>query len=228
MKVLVPLLFCLWLCMVPVLAQTINIRGLVKDNGNGAAIPFSYAVNKASGRGTVANDAGVFLLAASPGDSILVSSLGYLPVKVKVPNAYAPNDTLKIKLFPKPVALRELVVRPFGLSEKEKKNYERIINYTKPGIESPISALYYTFSREGKSREKLRQLLERELYEEKYYNRLIPFLQYRQVNLASFDLRAFTRYCPLTEDFLNSANNYEFYFAVSRCFDSFYGNLPSR
>ena len=228
MRLLVSMLLCSLLTMAPAIGQTIRLMGLVTDNTNGAAIPFSYAVNKASGRGSVANDAGVFSILVSPRDSILVSSMGYLPVKLMVPDAFTPADTLRIKLFPKPLPLREIVVKPFGLSEKEKRNYERIINYTRPGIESPISALYYTFSREGKSREKLRQLLERELYEEKYYNRLIPFLQYRQINLASFDLRAFTRYCPLTDDFLNNANNYEFFFAVSRCFDSYYGNLPSK
>ena len=47
-------------------------------------------------------------------------------------------------------------------------------------------------------------------------------------DLSKFDERAFIMFCKLTEDVVNYANDYDFYYKVSRCFDDYTGNADYR
>jgi hypothetical protein len=212
------------------MAQT-TIRGVLVEKDSITEIPFAYVVNKSTGTGEVASSDGLFSLSCKQTDTVIFKSLGFVNLKICVADLlkmplYAQQN--KIILYPDIIALKPFVITEPGLSKEEKQYYERFIYQPPPDISSPISLIYYKFSREGKSREKLQILYERELYLEKYMKRMLQYLRYKRVNLAGFDIADFSRYCPLTTDFVDHANNYEFFFAVNRCFQTYYGIVPTK
>ena len=209
----------------------ITLRGKLVEKDSLTEIPFAYVVNKSTGLGEVAGSDGFFSISCKTTDTLIFKSLGFISLKILAAdllNAPLYRQQNKIILFPDIIALKPLVITEPGLSKEEKQYYERFIYQPPPDISSPISMLYYKFSREGKSREKLQILYERELYLERYMKRMIPYLRSKKVNLAGFDIGDFSRYCPLTTDFVEHANNYEFFFAVNRCFQTYYGIVPGK
>lgn len=209
----------------------INLRGRLVEKDSITEIPFAYVVNKTTGLGGVSGSDGLFSLVCKSSDTLIIKSLGFISLKILVAdllNVPLYRQQNKIILFPDIIALKPLVITEPGLSKEEKQYYERFIYQPPPDISSPISMIYYKFSREGKSREKLQTLYERELYLERYMKRMIPYLRSKKVNLAGFDIGDFSRYCPLTTDFVDHANNYEFFFAVNRCFQTYYGIVPGK
>lgn len=228
-NIIITLLLCL--LNLGLAKAQIVVRGMLVEKDSITEIPFAYVVNKKSGLGEVSSSEGIFNIRCQQSDTLIFKSLGFVTLKICVDDLlkmplYAQQN--KIILYPDIIALKPFVVTEPGLSKEEKKYYERHIYQLKPDISSPISMIYYHFSREGKSREKLQQLYERELYLEKYMKRMMVYLRYKKVNLAGFDIADFSRYCPLTNEFVENANNYEFFFAVNRCYQTYYGIVPAK
>jgi hypothetical protein len=216
--------FCFLLLILCTAASAQNIKGRVTEADTTREIAFAFVVNKKTGNGTVADGDGRFSIAASLQDTLVFSALGYLPRKI--PAAQVAGKS--VSLFPKVQALPEVVVGGQRMSINERRYIERFINVPKPDFSSPVSALYEQFSREGKSREKLRQLYEHELYLEDFRERCLPFFRQKKINLAEFDVDDFCFYCKLTPDFVRRSDNYSFFFAISRCFDSYTGKVSDR
>jgi hypothetical protein len=209
----------------------IRIQGILVEKDSITTLPFAYVVNKTTGNGAVAGFDGLFILNCNANDTIIFKSIGFVSLKIAVSDLLKMPlfvQQKKIILFPDIIALKPLVFIEPGFSKEEKQYYERFIYQPPPDISSPISLLYYKFSKEGKSREKLQLLYEREIYLEKYMKRMLTYLRSKKVNLAGFDIADFSRYCPLTTDFVEHANNYEFFFAVNRCFQTYYGIVPGK
>lgn len=198
-----------------------NLIGKITEPDSLRSVPFAFVVNKRTGNGCVADAEGKFSITALPSDSLLFSALGFLPRKMKASEA----ANRCIRLFPSVTALPDVVISSQRMSANERRYIERFINVPKPDFSSPVSALYEQFSREGKAREKLRQLYEKKLYVEDFRERCTPFFRTKKINLVDFDVEAFCLYCKLTHDFIKNSDNYNFYFTISRCFDSYTGKV---
>ena len=72
--------------VLPSYAQQKTIKGQLVDAGTGQPIANAAVNAKASGRGTVTDAAGNFNLKADSNDSLIVSSLNYLPQTIFVGN----------------------------------------------------------------------------------------------------------------------------------------------
>lgn len=212
-------------------AQSIVIKGYITEKDSSTTIPFAYVVNKKSGVGTVSSDKGYFEIRANPTDTILISCIGYIARKIETKEILElPSYKIHqgIILFAKTYNLNAVMISPKELTQNQKSFYERFINVPAPPLTSPISALYYEFSKEGRERQKLIEIYKKELFFERAERRLAYFFNVKKIDLSKFDERAFIMFCKLTEDVVNYANDYDFYYKVSRCFDDYTGNADYR
>lgn len=212
-------------------AQSVSIKGYVTEKDSSTSIPFAYVVNKKTGVGTVTSDKGYFEIRANLTDTILISCIGYIPRKIET-REILELASYKIHqgiiLFAKTYNLNTVMVSPKELSQNQKNFYERFINVPAPPLTSPVSALYYHYSKEGRERQKLIEIYKKELFFESAERRLVYFFNVKKIDLSKFDERAFIMFCNLTEDMVNYANDYDFYYKVSRCFDDYTGNADYR
>jgi len=105
-----PFLILLLLSSTLTVAQVISVAGKVKDAETGDPVPFANVVFVGTQIGTTTTFDGDFLLTSrSRYDSIMVSYVGYEPVKYKVNPG---SQMLEIKLVPNVIRLNELVVYP--------------------------------------------------------------------------------------------------------------------
>lgn len=205
----------------PALTLSQSITGKITEADSLRPIPFAFVVNKKTGNGSVADAEGKFTISSSNSDTLVFSALGYLPRKMKAADVHRRC----VSLFPSVTSLPDVIISSHRMSVNERRYIERFINVPKPDFSSPVSALYEQFSREGKSREKLRQLYEKKLYLEDFRERCLPFFRSRKINLADFDIEEFCYYCKLSPEFIRTADNYSFFFNISRCFDSYTGRV---
>jgi hypothetical protein len=213
------------------IAQNTVIKGYITEKDSSTTIPFAYVVNKKSGVGTVTSDKGYFEIRANATDTILISCIGYIARKIAAKEILElPSYKIHqgVILFAKTYNLNTVMISPKELTQNQKNFYERFINVPAPPLTSPISALYYEYSKEGRERQKLIEIYKKELFFEKAERRLAYFFNVKKVDLSKFDERAFIMFCKLTEDVVNYANDYDFYYKVSRCFDDYTGNADYR
>ncbi|MCC6251952.1 MAG: carboxypeptidase-like regulatory domain-containing protein [Bacteroidia bacterium] len=213
------------------MGQTLTIEGFITEKDTNSTVPFAYVVNKKSGVGTVSSDKGYFKINAQADDTILVSCMGYIARKLAARDILelgSYKEGKKIILFAKTYTLNTVSISPRELSENQKNFYERFINTPMPSLGSPISALYFEYSKEGRERKKLIEIYKKELFFEKAEKRLAYFLSVKKVDLSKFDVRAFIMYCRFSEEMVQYANDYDFYFKTSRCFDEYTGNPDYR
>ena len=116
---IIALLFLL--LAVPSVAQTGNgggqdsgqLRGKVVDSA-GVPVPGAGVIVKGTNRGASTDIDGNYTIAAAPGTTLVVSSLGYIPVEVKV----GTSSVLDITLEEENQMLNELVVVGYGTQKK--------------------------------------------------------------------------------------------------------------
>lgn len=212
-------------------AQQVIIKGYITEKDSSTSIPFAYVVNKKSGVGTVSSDKGYFEIKANLTDTILISCIGYIARKIETKKILElPSFKVHqgIILFAKTYNLNSVMISPKELSQNQKSFYERFINVPAPPLTSPISALYYQYSKEGRERQKLIEIYKKELFFERAEKRLAYFFSVKKIDLSKFDERAFIMFCKLNEELVNYANDYDFYYKVSRCFDEYTGNADYR
>lgn len=107
----------LWLCFLcigaTVFAQSTQITGRVQEE-SGIPLPGANLVIKGTQRATVTDFDGNFSIQASPGETLLVSYIGYHTLEVTV----GTDTTLEIQLTSDTQALDEVVVVGYGIQKK--------------------------------------------------------------------------------------------------------------
>lgn len=212
-------------------AQSLVLKGYVTEKDSTTTIPFAYVVNKKNGVGTVTSDKGYFEIKAQPSDTLLISCIGYIARKIEARlliDRQGSKPYVKVILFAKTYNLNTVMVRPRELTQNQKSFYERFINVPRPALTSPVSALYYEYSKEGRERQKLIEIYKKELFFERAERRLAYFFSVKKIDLSKFDQRAFIMFCKLSEEMIYYANDYDLYYKVSRCFDDYTGNADYR
>jgi hypothetical protein len=91
------LFLCLFLCGTAQ-AQSKIIKGIIRDQHSGEAVPFASVNWKASGAGILADSSGAFLFHFDnwPTDTLLITSVGYEDYKTAVSPDIALKDTLNL------------------------------------------------------------------------------------------------------------------------------------
>ena len=219
-------------------AQKTYVLGKAIDKVTGKPIPSATVVNKTTKQITKTSDNGNFLVRASKGDSIKISSIGYKNAGIAWDGV---NMEPVIEMRQDAIALREVVVRDKRLEQIKKqidellatpeastklkwKDISNLINTntSTPGtIGISIDGLYELFSKEGKSRRKLAAMkqedLRKLLVEYRYNTEYISFV----TKLKGQELKNFMKFCNLPENFVLTANDYDLTFEVYRCLEEF-------
>ncbi len=187
-------------------------------------MPFVYIVNKSNGNGTMSDNDGRFYLATSINDTLVCSYVGfaktYIPVKQLRPNA---KGEVLITMLQMPVNLDVVNVTVFKLKPYEREYMKDIIDRSKiktlSYFESPISALYMRYSKEGRQVRKLAEIFEKIMLEEQVQKKLSREILARLTGDDKIDYEAFRRYCYYVNDYyIVSHDGVELYSKVMDCY----------
>jgi hypothetical protein len=198
------------------------LKGIISAEDSAEIVPFAYVYAKSTGQGVMSNLNGFFQITIRKTDTLMVrhsSYFGYsLPVQ-QIPDTIFLKIQLKRKIIPLP----EVRVMDYSLKPYEKERMEKIIRQSRisvvSSINSPITALYYAFSRRGQELRKLSRIYEEILLEEKIREKLSPATLQQLTGDNTIDYDAFRKFCfeIKNEDFL-FLDNYTLYKKVLDCY----------
>lgn len=205
-------------------AQKFVVQGVVLDADSTSPLPFAYVINKNAGHGVPTNEQGRFALHASVGDTISVSYLGFYNRSIAVDSA-AKRASISFFMQSKTQRLKPAMVFSTGWSKESKEIYASRIGEYQRGMDaplaSPITALYYAFSKRGKQLQKLSELYQQLLIDEIKESRLPPDLLRSVTGDPNLNTRDFLNYCFLPNSYVINANDYELLVAVKNCYKAY-------
>lgn len=233
------LFFFLLLANTTVFAQQGYVLGRAIDKVTKQGIPSATVVNKNTKQITRTSDNGNFLVKASKGDSIKISSIGYKNAGIAwdgtnmEPIIELPQDAIvlpevtikdrRTEIIRKQID--DLLAAPEASTKLKWKDISNLINTNTSspggGIGISIDGLYQLFSKEGKTRRKLEAMkqedLRKLLVEYRYSAEYVSYV----TKLKGQELKDFMKYCNLPDNFVLTANDYDLTFQVFRCLDEF-------
>jgi len=232
-------------------AQQRLITGLLISDENAEVIQLASVYNQKTGAKSLSNRKGVFRIAASPGDTIRISSVGFNTLRLDAASLLMKKerDTLLILMFSETYKLKDVtvvysnrkrdsiarVVADIVKNDPLLNNNDRILKRPRMSLEGGptggslnglITELYYQFSKAGKDMVRFEEFVNyyRDLQEaEKRYNRDVAK---RVTGLDEFYLDDFMLFCRLDREFVKTASEYDLYKAINDCskqFKSKYG-----
>lgn len=192
-------------------------------------MPFAYAVNKNSSAGTLSNEEGNFSLHIHIGDTLSFSYLGYSVTKLytHLLKDSVKHKMLNVKIYLKPKAseLKPILIVDHSFTKERKESYERKIDEYHRGISSPlaspISAMYYAWSKKGKELQKLSILYQQLLNDEIREHRLSPEKVRTITGNDNLDVKDFMYYCYLPDQFVISSSDYDLFVAIKNCYKQY-------
>lgn len=212
-------------------------------NKVGEPIPNAHILNITKKIGTITNGQGIFKIFASPGDSMMVSSMGYKNYRATVPKVL-PYKVLSIKvtMINDTFLLTETIIRAFPATYEQfkkefvalklKKNpneklFAKIMDkqYNPKGgivMKGPISAIYDAFSREGKLKRKMAELQYQDNLREMVYDKIPKDLlikAYHQKDEAA--LEQFLEFCQLPENLIINGSTYDLLVFMNQCYQRY-------
>ena len=214
-----------------------SIRGIVTEKDSSTALPFAYVIVKNSGSGTMGDHLGRFAIVADLSDTLIFSYTGFLKAFVPV-RKLSGGDLSKviIPLIAMPVDLAPVTISAFVIKPYEREYMNDIIDRGQlrrmDYANSPITALYMRYSKEGRQIRKLSQIFEQILIEEQVQKKLSREILVRLTQDETIDYQAFRKYCYYLNDyFIISHDGVELYSKVMDCYRQYKNegrDLPPR
>jgi len=211
-------------------------------NKNGTSLQNAHVLNLTKKLGTITNEEGVFRIFAAPGDSMMVSTMGYKPYRASVPM------DLKYKVFSIRIVMREdtfmlkeTIIRSYpptyNLFKKEfvslklEKTNDKIFGkiadkqYNPKGgifLPGPISLLYSAFSHEAKMKRKLAELMYQDNLRAIVYDKVPKEVLIKAYHLQDeAALEQFLDFCQLPENLILNASSYELVVVMNHCYQRY-------
>lgn len=200
------------------------LKGMVVDKDSSSALPFVYIINKSNGNGTMSDNNGRFTLATNDNDTLVCSYIGYLrkqqPVRELVANA---SGEVRLVMQQSAIHLDVVNVTGFKIKPYEREYMNDIIDRSKirtlSYFESPVTALYMNFSKEGRQIKKLAKIFEDAMIEEQVQKKLSPATLARLTGDDHIDYEAFRKYCFYVNNYyIVSHDGVELYSRVMDCY----------
>jgi hypothetical protein len=200
------------------------IKGFIVEEDSNSVMPFVYVINKTTGNGTMSDNSGSFYLKTNANDTLLVSFVGYLKLKVPV-SKLKPNANGDVKIVMKRIMynLGMVTVNGFKIKPYEREKMTKVIRDSKisavNAMQSPITALYMQFSKRGKEQRKLAQIFEQVFIDEQVSTKLNPEILRKLTGDDYIDYEKFRRYCfSLTDYYILNHEGYDLYYKVMECY----------
>jgi hypothetical protein len=206
-----------------VLSQQL-VKGKIVDKDSSNVMPFVYIINKGNGNGTMSDNDGNFSLYSNIEDTIVCSYVGYakmyIPVKKLIPNS---KGEVMIVMSHMMINLNTITITTFKIKPYERDYMKKIIDESRikklDYFNSPISALYMTYSKEGRQIRKLAKIFEDLLIDEQVQAKLSADILRKLTGDEKIDYDAFRKYCYyVSNDFIISHEGAELYSKVMDCY----------
>lgn len=205
-------------------------------------VSYSHIININNNTGVISDSSGYFNILASKNDTLLISAISYEYKKVCLQDFEENEYSEYIYLDEKIYTIPEVRILYFGdyndfkykllnlqLPEKYKinplilktlpHNYPEII--PEPTISSPISFMYNMFSKEGKSKRKLKELKEEQSIEANVREIFNESIIEQITGLESDSLLKFIKYCNFSNEYILKTSQYNLYMEISNKYNQF-------
>jgi len=213
----------LLLAIIPGFAQQL-IKGYVVEGDSNTVMPFVYIINKSTGNGTMSDNSGAFYIKTNPQDTLIVSFVGYVKLKVPV-NKLKPNANGDVKVVMRKIVynLNAVTVTGFKIKPYEREKMQKVIQESKikpiDAMQSPITALYMQFSKRGQEQRKLAKIFEQILIDEQVKEKFNPEILRKLTGDDKIDFNRFRKYCfYLTDYYILNHDGYDLYYKVMECY----------
>ncbi len=200
------------------------INGKIVDRDSSSAMPFVYIINKGNGNGTMSDNNGNFSLYLKTEDTLICSYIGYAKLIIPFKNILKQaNGVYKIIMTQMPVNLSMVTITSFKIKPYERDYMNKIIDESKiktlDYFNSPISALYAQYSKEGRQIRKLARIFEDLLVEEQVQQKLSAEILRKLTGDDKIDYDAFRKYCyECNNQFIISHDGVDLYSRVMTCY----------
>ena len=219
----------LMMLCVPLLSQVVTVKGIVFDRDSTTPMSFAYVANKNSTTGTLTDEGGKFSIHIKLGDTLSFSYMGYGVTKIftQTLKDSVKNNLLNVKVYLKQKAseLRPVVIENRSFTKEEKEYYSNKVDEYNRGISSPmaspISAMYYAWSKRGHQLQKLSVLYQQLLIDEVKEHRLSDQKLRMITGNDTLNTEAFRRYCYLSDQWVISASDYNLFYSVKQYYKQY-------
>ncbi|MGH2664394.1 carboxypeptidase-like regulatory domain-containing protein [Flavobacterium sp.] len=228
-------------------SQQTTVRGTIVNDNTLLPLWNINIVNINLVKGAITDAKGNFEIQANVNDVLLISSLGFQSIEIKVTNDWIKNKTSRIHLTEKAYALEEVVIPPYDLTGylevdskliPEKENYWYSISGLSKRYEggenspnafsrvvgslfNPADMLYNFFGKKPKELRKLKELRKDDkliaLLQTKYDRETIYLL----LGIDKKDLAEILERCSYSETFSQTANDLQILEAISGCYEEY-------
>lgn len=228
----------------------IRIFGLIVNEEDAKEIPNVHIRNINSGKGTISDLAGEFLILVKPEDTLIFTAVGYEDYFFTLTDAEITSDSYALKIVLNPSTLELSPVSIFAFKSEsafkndilnfkiENSKKEILIPGAFYGTPEPaktelyfadmgfkcdgcLTALVDKFRRRGNEQEKLNEQKNLTTRQQEIYKKYNPEIVNQITGLTGDNLLDFLGFCELKDDFVLEANEYEIFVAVNNCFKSF-------
>jgi hypothetical protein len=219
-------------------------KGVLVDADSGVQVGFAHVRNLYKGTITVTNQEGAFTIPVQAGDTLLISSIGFITQKYAVPGR-EPQGITTIFLQPKTEELKEVVITKFP-SESRLKEQILQLELPEEGIalqlppplptessaadggvtlfshRGAITSFANKFNKKERGRQFKARIAMKEQQEAILASKFNKDLAQQITGIKNDEeLNEFMKFCVLPEDFLLKANQYQIHKAVLGCFKEF-------
>lgn len=212
----------------------ILLTGEVQSEGGLRTLPDVHVYNQNNTQVIVTDPTGFFSIYVSKVHVIRFSSVGYDPFYFSIPGDFV-GDVFYVNIEMKQsiTALRPLTI--YGKEEETESMLSRDTGPNplehiqlgtlqgearaiEPTLANPVSLLWDWFSKEGKEKRKLKEILARDEIKSTVDKRFDSELIWELTGLYGNELENFKRYCNLPEGFVIQSSEYDFLLAVKKCY----------
>ncbi len=224
-------------------SDVVLYSGEVINKNTGSPIQDVHILNKNNGVVSISDEDGFFSIQVFNHHVLQFSVIGF---ETKIVNIQNDENSrylhTTVKLEPKIYALRPVTIQDMQKEvETVVRKPEENWKYGKyglkltgtgapekvgPTLENPISLLYDWFSREGKQKRKLEELLKEEKIAKAVAARYESDLIWEATGLYGEDLVRFKNFCNLPQSFILNSNDYDFLMAVKGCYIEYKRKSP--
>lgn len=224
-----------------------KVSGSIVNDNNSLPIPNVNIINLNKVKGTVSNDKGYFEIEASLNDTLHLTFIGFQSLKIRVTNDWLKNQTTKIQMTEKAIALEEVIIQPYTLTGyleidskliPERENYRYSISGLSQGYETgeyspnafgrvmgsifnPADMLYNFFGKRSKELNRLKKAKKddtvRNLLESKYDRETVALM----LGIDKRDIPEILQKCNYSEVFVKTANDLQILDAITQCYEEY-------
>lgn len=224
-----------------------KVSGSIVNDNNTLPIPNVNIINLNKVIGAVSNDKGYFEIEASLNDTLHLTFIGFQSLKIRVTNDWLKNQTTKIQMTEKAIALEEVIIQPYTLTGyleidskliPDPENYRYSISGLQQGYETgeyspnafgrvmgsifnPADMLYNFFGKKSKELNRLKKAKKddtvRNLLESKYDRETVALM----LGIDKRDIPEILQKCNYSEVFVKTANDLQILDAITQCYEEY-------